>query len=51
MKDPNINYISFRLLNEFYDSLLYIGELNFVLNAAELLYTQIKVDDNEFINS
>ena len=34
-----------------YDSLLYIGELNFGLNVAEVLYTKIKVDDDEFINS
>ena len=51
MKDPNINYISYKLLNEMYDSLLYVGDLNFALNVAELLYTKAKINDDDFINS
>jgi len=33
-----------------YDSLLYIGDLNFALNIAEILYTKVKLDDAKFIN-
>jgi hypothetical protein len=51
IKDPNINYLHFNLLNELYDVLLYIGDLNFALRVAELIYTKVKLDDNEFINS
>ena len=34
-----------------YDVLLYVGDLNFSLRVAELIYTKVKLDDNEFINS
>ena len=51
IKDPSVNYINFKLLNSMYDSLLYIGDLNFVLNAAEFLYTKVKLSDDDFINS
>ena len=50
IKDPSANYISFKLLNEFYESLLYVSDINFALSVAEVLYTRIKVDDEEFIN-
>jgi len=51
IKDPSVNYISYKLLDEMYDCLCYIGDLNFSLNVAELLYTKIKLNDAEFINS
>lgn len=51
VKDSNINYLNFNLLNELYDVLLYIGDLNFALRVAELIYTKVKLDDNDFINS
>ena len=34
-----------------YDVLHYVGDLNFALNVAELLYTKIKLNDEEFVNS
>lgn len=43
--------ISYKLLNELYDSLLYVGDMNFALGVAELLYTRLKLDDAEFINN
>lgn len=51
VKNPSINYLSFRLLNEFYDTLLYVGDLNFALSVAEILYARIRLDDEDFINS
>jgi hypothetical protein len=38
-------------MDEMYDTLFYIGDLNFSLNVAELLYTKLKLDDEEFINN
>jgi hypothetical protein len=34
-----------------YESLFYIGDLNFALNVAELIYTKVKLNDLEFVNS
>lgn len=51
IKDPSTNYISYKLLNEFYESLLFTTDINFALSVAEVLYTRIKVDDEEFINN
>jgi len=39
------------MLNEMYDILFYIADLNFSLKVTELLYTRIKLDDEDFINS
>jgi len=38
IRDPSTNNISLKLLSELYESLLYIGDLNFSLTVAELLY-------------
>ena len=51
IKNPAINYLSYKLLNELYDSLLYIGDINFALSVSEVLYTRIKLNDEEFINN
>ena len=51
IKDPSVNYISYKLLNEFYESLLYIPDLNFALSVAEVIYTRIRLDDDDFINN
>ena len=51
VKNPSINYLPFRLLNEFYDTLLYVGDLNFALSVAEILYARIRLDDEDFVNS
>ena len=51
VKDSNLNYLHYNLLNEMYEVLLYIGDLNFALRVAELIYTKVKLDDNDFINS
>ncbi|KRW99001.1 P-loop containing nucleoside triphosphate hydrolase [Pseudocohnilembus persalinus] len=51
VKDPNYNYLSYQLVKEMYDQLLYCGDLNFALNVSELLYTKVRLNDDEFINS
>jgi len=51
IKDPSVNYIPYKLLNEFYESLLYIPDLNFALSVAEVIYTRIRLDDDDFINN
>jgi hypothetical protein len=50
-KDSNINYLSYQLLNELYESVLYICDLKFALAVAETLYTKAKLNDDEFINT
>ena len=47
-KEPNMNYLSMKLLNEMYDMLLYSGDLCFSLQAAEMLYSRTKLTDDEF---
>lgn len=37
-------------MNELYDSLLYLTDMNYALNVAELIYTKVRLDDDEFIN-
>lgn len=50
IKNSNINYVPYKLLDELYDSLLYVGDMNFSIQVAELLYSKVKVDDEDFIN-
>jgi len=50
-KDPSVNYLSYKLLNEFYESILYISDLSFALSVAETLYTKVRLNDDEFINT
>lgn len=47
-KEPNMNYLSLKLLNEMYDMLLYSGDLCFSLQASEMLYSRTKVSDEDF---
>lgn len=50
VKDPNFKYLSYHLLNEMYEVLFYINDLDFALKVTELLYSKIKLNDEEFIN-
>ena len=47
-KDPSVTYVHYLLLNEMYESLIYVGDLNFALNCAEILYTRINLNDDDF---
>ena len=49
-KEPNINYINYRLVNEMYEMLIYSGDMQFSVHAAETLYSRTKLDDEDFIS-
>lgn len=51
LKNPEINYLPYKLLDEFYESLLYVGDLNFATNMSEVLYSKVKLDDEDFISN
>lgn len=47
-KDSNINYLSPKLINELYDSLIYSGDAKFCVKVAEMIYSRSRLDDEEF---
>lgn len=49
-KEPNMNYLSLKLLNEMYDMLVFSGDMCFSLQASEMLYSRTKLTDEDFIN-
>ena len=49
-KDPNLNYLDSKLLNEMYEMALYSGDMKFSLQVAEMLYTRTKLSDQEFLS-
>lgn len=49
-KEGNVNYLNFRLVNEMYEMLIYSGDLRFAVEAAEMLYTRTKIDDEDFVS-
>ncbi|KAL4510686.1 hypothetical protein ABPG72_004840 [Tetrahymena utriculariae] len=46
----NINYLKYNLVDEMYDSLLYLGDMNFSLAVAEQIYSKVKINVSEFQN-
>lgn len=50
-KNPELRYYSFGLMDNLYDMLCYIPDLNFVLNVSELIYNKVRIDDEEMVNS
>lgn len=49
-KDANSKYLTVKMVNEMYDTLLYSGELSFSVRMAEMIYSISKLDDAEFIS-
>lgn len=49
-KDPNLNYLDSKLLNEMYEMAMYSGDMKFSLQVAEMLYTRTKLSDVEFLS-
>lgn len=49
-KDPNINYLDSKLLNQMYGLLMYCGDMKFAVQTSEMLYTRTQLSDQEFIN-
>jgi AAA domain len=49
-KDPNLNYLDSKLMNEMYEMAMYSGDMKFSLQVAEMLYTRTKLSDQEFIS-
>jgi len=50
MKSKDIRYVSYKLINEMYNMLMYSGDLCFSIRACELIYSILKVNDGEFVN-
>ncbi|KAL4464082.1 hypothetical protein ABPG74_006019 [Tetrahymena malaccensis] len=49
-QSQNINYLKYNLVDEMYDSLLYLGDMNFSLAVAEQIYSKVKINVSEFQN-
>lgn len=49
-REGNVNLLSYKLVNEMYEMLMYSGSLKFAVEAAEMLYSRTKLDDEEFIS-
>ena len=50
-KSPEFRYFSYKIMDNLYDLLCYIPDLNFVLSVSELVYNKIRIDDEEMVNS
>lgn len=50
-KNPLYRYFGYKIVDHLYDYLVYIPDLNFVLNVSELIYNKIHIDDEEMVNS
>ena len=50
-KNLEFRYYSYNIMDNLYDLLCYIPDLNFVLNVSELIYNKIRIDDEEMVNS
>ena len=50
VKDPNYRYLSCDLLNNLYEVLFYINDLDFALKVSEMLYSKVKLNDSDFVN-
>jgi hypothetical protein len=49
-KEGNVNYLNYRLVNEMYEMLMFSGDLRFAIEAAEMLYSRTKIDDEDFVS-
>ena len=49
-KRSDLRYVSYKLINEMYNMLMYSGDLCFSLHSIELVYQVLKLDDSEFVN-
>lgn len=49
-REGNVNLLSYKLVNEMYEMLMYSGSLQFAIEAAEMLYSRTKLDDEDFIS-
>lgn len=50
IKEGNIIYLDYKIVDEMYEMLVYSGDLKFSIHAAEILYSRTKMDDGQFIS-
>lgn len=50
-KNPEFRYYGSAVMDNLYELLCYIPDLNFVLNVSELIYNKIRLDDEEMVSS
>lgn len=48
--DPNNYYHSYKLINNLYNSLLFIGDFDLAIHISEILYTKIQINFNDFFS-